>query len=225
VSFLLRLYRAVERRLLVLERLALWLLRPTAFPRPLRGPASAFPSLCYQRVHPLDPTARRAHAEGARENLARAARALDGALVSADRPLSFWRTLGRDVDACGSAEGLRLLASALAAMAATLGWRVLERHQAEPTPPTPGAGERALPPSEAVVSWPALDLRIAPRDGRVRLEVELRAGALHVRIRGEAAAPSRPAREAAGARSAGVAGLGSRRDGVLLRLAPRNPSR
>jgi vancomycin resistance protein VanW len=226
ISFLLRVYWGVERRLLTLERFALWLLRPKAFPRPLRVPLGAFPSLCYQRVHPLDPTARRAGAEAAREDLARAAGALDGVLLSADRPLSLWRTLGRrDVDARGAGEEVRLIAGALAAMAATLGWRVLERHQADPTPLAPGAGESAPPPPEALVAWPALDLRIAPRDGRVRLEVEVRGGALHLRVRGEAAAMSRPAREAAGARRAGAAGPGPRRDGVLLRLAPRSTPR
>jgi vancomycin resistance protein VanW len=78
--------------------------------------------------------------------------------------------------------GLCLLSNALFEMAPPLGWRLLERHgltmEAAPTP-----GE--VWGLDATVMWPYVDLRVAPRVGRARLEVEVRGAELQLAVRGE----------------------------------------
>jgi vancomycin resistance protein VanW len=112
-------------------------------------------------------------------NVALAAAAFDGVLVSPARPLSFWRALEPATEARGFRRGIEVrggcvvpavggglcaISNALFTMAAELGWRVLERHGHSVALADP----RAL---DATVAWPHVDLRIAPRRGRAVLAV------------------------------------------------------
>ena len=125
---------------------------------------------------------------GKRHNLRLAAVAFDGVEVTPARPLSFWRTLGPATAARGFRPGLEVrggcvvpsvggglcaLSNALFAMAAELGWDVLERHGHSVALADP----RAL---DATVAWPHVDLRIAPRHGRAVLAVRVERDALVV---------------------------------------------
>jgi vancomycin resistance protein VanW len=128
-------------------------------------------------------------------NVALAAPALDGVVISPRRPLSFWRAVGRPDRARGYRSGVEikggclvpsiggglcLLSNTLFAMAARLGWRILERHghSADVAQALPGdpAG------LDATVLWPYLDLRVAPRAGLARLSAAVRHGALSLAV-------------------------------------------
>jgi vancomycin resistance protein VanW len=124
--------------------------------------------------------------------VALAAAAFDGVEVSVGRPLSFWRTLGPASAARGFGVGIEiaggcvmpaiggglcLVSNALFAMAAELGWHVIERHGHSIALADP----RAL---DATVAWPHVDLRIAPRNGDAVLEVGVEGDALVVAARG-----------------------------------------
>lgn len=117
-------------------------------------------------------------------NLRLAVRKFDGVLLSAEQPLSFWRTLGKVTEAQGYRYGMELrggcivpalggglclLSNALFAMAARTGCKIIERH---------GHTMEAIPPGlhelwglDATVFWPYVDLRFATREGRVHLQV------------------------------------------------------
>jgi vancomycin resistance protein VanW len=129
---------------------------------------------------------------GKRRNLALAAPAFHDLVLAPDRPLSFWRALGRATEARGYtwgvelrggcvvpaiAGGLCLLSNALFEVAVRAGWRILERHghSLEAIPPAPGAL-----PLDATVAWPDVDLVIAPQQGRARLAVRVTDEALEV---------------------------------------------
>jgi vancomycin resistance protein VanW len=180
-------------------RLAAWTARPADWRRPdLAGPHD-FPHLLYSRRWPIaragdeiDPRLEL----GKRVNLALAAPHLSGLVVAPDRPLSFWRAVPRPTAARGyrlgmelrggcvvptPGGGLCLLSNALFAAAAELGWRILERHGHTMTV----AGRAAE--LDATVLWPHVDLRVAPRAGRARLEVRLieAEGALEVAVHGD----------------------------------------
>lgn len=116
---------------------------------------------------------------GKRHNVRLAAIAFDGVELSCDRPLSFWRALGPPTEARGFRRGIEVrggcvvpsvggglcaISNALFALAAELGWHVLERHGHSVALADP----RAL---DATVAWPHVDLRIAPRRGRAVLSV------------------------------------------------------
>src|SRR6266436_1319384 len=189
-----------KTRVLALTRLTQWALRPQDYPAPvLAPPAENFPYLLYERALPI--VSRSAPGgppleAGKLVNVALAAPALDGLMLKPDRPFSFWRTVGRLAPALGYRPGasyqdgcvipavgggICMLSNALFAMAAQLGWRILERH---------GHTLDGAPVSEAysgldaTVFWPYVDLRFAPREGQVRLEVSVRSGTLHLRARG-----------------------------------------
>jgi len=128
---------------------------------------------------------------GKRHNVRLAATAFHGVVITADRPLSFWRTLGPATAARGFTWGMELrsgcavpaiggglclLSNALFTLAALQGWQILERHGhsmalAEPT---------AL---DATVAFPHVDLRIAPRSGTAVLDVTVRGDVLVVAVR------------------------------------------
>lgn len=129
---------------------------------------------------------------GKRRNVALGAPAFDGVVITPDRPLSFWRTLGPATERRGYtwgvelrggcvvpaiAGGLCLLSNALFELAARAGWHVLERHghSLEAIPLPPGAL-----PLDATVAFPYIDLVVAPREGPVRLAVRVDADALVV---------------------------------------------
>ena len=223
-----------KTRLLALARLAQWALRPQDHPAPsLAPPAERFPHLLYERAFPIvsrsSPGGQLLEA-GKLVNVALAAPALDGLLLKPDRPLSFWRTVGRLTPALGYrvgasyndgcvvpavGGGICLLSNALFEMAAQLGWRILERHG--------HTLEGALVPGaqwglDATVFWPYVDLRFAPREGLVRLEVSVRSGVLNLRARGTEPLRRAVELESIDERTVARSGLLYRENRVRLRL-------
>lgn len=133
---------------------------------------------------------------GKRHNVRLAATAFHGAVITPDRPLSFWRTLGPAsagrgftwgmelrsgcaVPAIGG--GLCLLSNALFTIAVELGWQLLERHGHS----IALADAAAL---DATVAYPYVDLRIAPRTGTAVLDVTVLGDVLVVAARHDAPA-------------------------------------
>lgn len=131
---------------------------------------------------------------GKRHNVRLAATAFHGVVVTPERPLSFWRTLGPASAARGFAWGMELrsgcavpaiggglclVSNALFTLAVELGWRVLERHGHSMALGDPAA-------LDATVAYPYVDLRIAPRDGVAVLDVSVRGDVLVVAVRAEA---------------------------------------
>ncbi len=139
---------------------------------------------------------------GKRHNLQLAAPYFDGLLVTPQRPLSFWRILGRASASRGFswgielrggcvtpaiAGGLCLLSNAIFEIAVRAGWKILERygHSLEAVPPVPGNV-----PLDATVAWPDVDLVVAPNTGWARLEAKISAnGDLCLAIFAEEAVP------------------------------------
>jgi vancomycin resistance protein VanW len=136
---------------------------------------------------------------GKRINVKLAAAAFHGVVITPERPLSFWRTLGPATAARGFAWGMELrsgcavpaiggglcvMSNALFAIAVELGWSVLERHGHSMALADPGA-------LDATVAYPHVDLRIAPREGFAVLDVALRGDVLVVAVRARGAAPLR----------------------------------
>lgn len=133
-------------------------------------------------------------------NLRVARAAFDGIVVRAGEVLSFWRQLGRPSRRRGFVEGREVregcvvptvagglcqLSNALATCAVRAGVTLLERHGH--TARIEVAGEVAADFVDATVFWNYVDLRLcAPFDFRV--EVELSADELVVRLRGQPAA-------------------------------------
>jgi vancomycin resistance protein VanW len=181
------------------RRLLAWARSPARWPRPPVAPAAdAFPFCVYRRELPIgrsDPGADPDLERGKLVNLRIAAPHFDGLELSPSTPLSFWRVLGPCTRARGfryGAElrggcirptlggGLCLLSNALFRAACELGWTILERH---------GHTMEAAPPDsdavwglDATVFWPHVDLRLAPRTGRVRLDVRVAGERLHLHI-------------------------------------------
>jgi len=174
-------------------RLAAWhLARRRHYPEPaLPAVGEQFPHLLYARTAAVaragaDPILER----GKLRNLELAAPHLDGLVVAPEAPFSFWRALPRPTAARGYQHGMELrggcivpslggglclLSNALFAAAAQLGWRILERHAH--TMAVAGGD-----PLDATVLWPHVDLRFAPRAGRARLQIRVKAGALAVAV-------------------------------------------
>jgi vancomycin resistance protein VanW len=174
------------------SRLAAWTAHPAAWPRPELGDALGFRHELYRRRWPIARAGDPLLEQGKRTNLALAAPHLDGLVTAPDLPLSFWRAVPRPTAARGyrlgmelrggcvvptAGGGLCLLSNALFAAAAGLGWRILERHGHTRT-----AGAAEL---DATVMWPHVDLRVAPRAGRARLEVRVRGGFLELAVHGD----------------------------------------
>lgn len=183
------------------RRLADHLRRPQLYPVPqFAADAAPFAHLHGERhvaVDRQDAAADPRYEDGKRRNLALAAPCFDGLVVGPDRPLSFWRTLGRVTAARGYAMGMELrggcivpalggglclLSNALFALGAELGWAIAERHghtmEAVPPPPDVPWG------LDATVFWPYVDLRMAPRQ-EVRLAVRVADGLLRVQVHGQ----------------------------------------
>lgn len=176
--------QAARRTQLAGRRLAAWALQPGRWTRPvLAPPAEAFAHDLYDVRVPLlrrDPAADPRLEAGKRVNVALAACAFDGLLLTPAQPLSFWRTLGRVTPEAGFQLGMELrggcivptvgggvclLSNALFAMAARLGWAVLERHghSLEAVPPTDGGPWGARCHGAVAACGPA---RRAPRGAR-----------------------------------------------------------
>jgi vancomycin resistance protein VanW len=132
---------------------------------------------------------------GKRHNVRLAAPSLDGVVLGPDRPLSFWRAVGRPTRGRGFRHGMELrggcivptvggglclLTNALFRMACELGWQVLERagHTLDAAPIEGTWGV------DATAFWPFVDLRIAPRVGAAHLGVVVAAGELVLQVRG-----------------------------------------
>ncbi len=128
---------------------------------------------------------------GKRHNVRLAATAFHGVVITADRPLSFWRTLGPATAARGFTWGMELrsgcavpaiggglclLSNALFTLAVQQGWQILERHGHSMAL----ADATAL---DATVAFPHVDLRIAPRSGTAVLDVTVRGDVLVVATR------------------------------------------
>jgi len=185
--------RAARRRWHQAARLVRWVMEPRAFPAPVVASGRAgFPHRLFDARVPLHAATGLGEPvleQGKAANVALAAPALDGLVVSRERPLSFWRAVGRPSRARGFRAGVEILggclipsiggglclvSNTLFAMAARLGWTIIERHghSADVARALPGD-----PPGlDATVLWPYLDLRVAPRAGSVRLEASVRAG-------------------------------------------------
>ncbi len=130
---------------------------------------------------------------GKRTNVRLAAAAFHGVVVTADRPLSFWRVLGPATRARGFEWGMELrsgcavpaiggglcaMSNALFAIAVELGWRILERHGHSIALGDPDT-------LDATVAFPHVDLRIAPRRGTAVLETTVRGDVLSVAVHGD----------------------------------------
>lgn len=170
-----------------------------------------------------DPGADERLERGKAINLQIAAPHFDGLVLTPDRPLSYWRTLGRCTQARGFRHGtevrggcivptlgggLCLLSNALFLAACDLGWTILERH---------GHTLEAAPPPDdvvwgldATVFWPHVDLRVAPASGAARLEVKVRDNALIIRVHARVPLATRT-------RLLGVADVTYERDGMRFR--------
>jgi vancomycin resistance protein VanW len=131
---------------------------------------------------------------GKRHNVRLAATAFHGVVITAERPLSFWRTLGPATAARGFTWGMELrsgcavpaiggglclLSNALFTLAVEQGWQILERHGHSMALADP----RAL---DATTAYPHVDLRIAPRAGTAILDVTVRGDVLAVAARHDA---------------------------------------
>ena len=127
---------------------------------------------------------------GKRHNVRLAATAFHGVVIAADRPLSFWRTLGPATAARGFTWGMELrsgcavpaiggglcmLSNALFALAVERGWRILERTGHSIALAEPGA-------FDATIAYPHVDLRIAPREGKAVLGVTVRGDVLVIAL-------------------------------------------
>ncbi|WNZ59702.1 VanW family protein [Myxococcus sp. MxC21-1] len=194
------LWRRSKQWMLQANRLARWSATPERWPRPLLAPTHEKGVLLGSHTVNLersDSDADPVLEAGKQHNVCLAAPAFDGLLLAPDRPLSFWRTLGRLTERKGYRHGLALsggcltpsigggiclLANALFEFAARQGWHILERwgHTMEAVPPPPGA----LWGMDATVAWPYVDLVMAPREGPVRLGARVSDGKLRLSIHG-----------------------------------------
>ncbi len=137
------------------------------------------------RISRADAFAHAALEQGKRRNLQLAVPYFDGLLVTPERPLSFWRVLGRARESRGFswgmelrggcvtpaiAGGLCLLSNAIFEIAVRAGWKILERHEhsLEAVPPIPG--DLML---DATIAWPDVDLVVAPSQGWARLAAKI----------------------------------------------------
>jgi vancomycin resistance protein VanW len=178
------------------QRLVDWAARPEEYGAVVHA-SGRFPHLLYGARIPLERhDAHPVFEQGKRHNVRLAAPAFDGLEISPARPFSFWRVLGRVTEERGFRYGMELqggcivpaiggglclLSRALFQLAVHAGFDVLERHGHSliAVEPPPGA----LWGLDATVLWPYVDLRFAPRRGRVALKVQVTDGALHVSAR------------------------------------------
>ena len=201
------LWRRSKQAVLQANRLVRWTVTPERWPEPALASAGTQRVLLASHVVALSRTDDGADPvleAGKRHNVRLAAPAFDGLLLAPDRPLSFWRTVGRLSAAAGYRHGLSLrggcltpslgggvclLANALFELAARQGWHVRERHghTLEAVPPEAGA----LWGMDATVAWPYVDLVVAPREGSVRLGARVVGDTLRLTLHGAAAPRTR----------------------------------
>jgi len=175
------------------RRLARWVREPDQFAPPARTTPSG--PIVYQLRVPIGRTGANPRLEaGKRHNVRLAATAFHGVAIGADRPLSFWRTLGPATAARGFAWGMELrsgcavpaiggglcvVSNALFAIAMELGWQIVERHGHSLALADPGA-------HDATVAFPHIDLRIAPRSGAATLGMTVHGDVLVVSVHHDA---------------------------------------
>jgi vancomycin resistance protein VanW len=200
-------WRRGKQLALQANRLARWAATPERWPRPQLAPARGMNILLASHTVELarsDSDADPLLEAGKQHNVRLAAPAFDGLLLAPDRPLSFWRTLGRLTQSAGYRHGLSLrggcltpsigggiclVANALFELTARQGWHILERHghTLEAVPPHEGA----LWGMDATVAWPYVDVVVAPREGAVRLGARVQGGKLRLTLHAEAAPRTR----------------------------------
>jgi vancomycin resistance protein VanW len=180
-----------------------WMLRPAHYPKPYVASESAFRHVLHDAEIPLrrpDPHADPVFEEGKRMNVSLAAPALDGIVLEAGVPFSFWRAVGQPRAGAGYRHGMELrggcvvpslggglclLSNVLFRAAAELGWVILERH---------GHTLEAVPSNEepwgvdATLAWPYIDLRfmLPLGDPNAQLVMKVRGDVLHVTVRSAA---------------------------------------
>ncbi len=168
-----------------------------AFPTPVRIGVAATPHAVADVSIP-----RRASSFGPRleagrwHNLALAAAALDGVGIAADRPFSFWRTVGRLEHSRGFVEGAHFeggcivpaigggicaLSDALFDLALRADCNILERH-AHTLAVDRGPDAPLRRRVDATVKWPYVDLRFAPREVQLRLHAQMEPGGLRLAV-------------------------------------------
>ncbi|WP_224366747.1 VanW family protein [Hyalangium versicolor] len=201
------LWRRSKQLALQANRLVRWAATPERWPRPQLAPVRGLGVQVASHTVELarvDPEADPLLEAGKQHNVRLAAPAFDGLLLTPERPLSFWRTLGRLTEQAGYRYGLSLrggcltpsigggiclVANALFELAARQGWHILERHghTMEAVPPLEGT----LWGMDATVAWPYVDLVVAPREGPVRLGARVQEGRLRLTLHGAAAPRTR----------------------------------
>ncbi len=192
------LTRRAKKWALAGERLVRWQVSE-GFSEPVRAGAPLAYPVYSTRVSLLGGAGHPVFEAGKRHNVALAALAFDGLRLSADRPFSFWKTLGRVTEARGYRHGMELsggcivpsiggglclLARVLFQAAVLTGQTILERH---------GHSMHAvLPPKgvplgfDATLLWPYVDLRFAPAAGAVHVATRVKDDALIVTLSGDA---------------------------------------
>lgn len=179
------------------RRLGKWWADQRSFPAVSMAPTRTFPVTLAQVF-----VASRASSFGPRleagrwHNLRLAADAIDGVEVSADRPFSFWRAVGRLSAQRGYMEGAHFeggcitpavgggicaLSDALYEVALRADCEILERHAHTLFVARPG---QPLPKRvDATVKWPYVDLRFAPRSGSLLLTCSVARDGITVAVR------------------------------------------
>lgn len=200
-------WRRSKQLVLQAQRLVRWTATPERWPPPQLAPSRGLTVLMASHrvdMARADPEADPVLEAGKQHNLRLAAPAFEGLWVTPERPLSFWRVLGRLSEHAGYRYGLALrggcltpslgggiclLANALFELTARQGWHILERHghTLEAVPPLEGA----LWGMDATVAWPYVDLVVAPREGPVRLGARVVEGQLRLTLHGESAPHTR----------------------------------
>ncbi|MDB5431451.1 MAG: hypothetical protein JWP35_2567 [Caulobacter sp.] len=166
-----------------------------------RAPAAGFPVLMAEVTSPLwsdERLSERAHQLGKVENLRRAARSLDGAVLGPNKTFSFWKQVGRASRARGYVTGRMLrggclvpaiggglcqISNGLYSLALDSGCEIVERHAHSRQVP----GSASTAGRDATVAWNYVDLRFRSRRP-LRIEARLSADTLVMRVWGRAGA-------------------------------------
>ena len=180
------------------ERLIRWH-TSDEFSEPIRAGASLRYPLYSTRVSLRGGAGHPVFEAGKRHNVALAALAFDGLRLSAERPFSFWKTLGRVTEARGYRHGMELsggcivpsiggglclLARVFFQGAVMTGQRILERHGHSMHAAAP---PRGVPLGfDATLLWPYVDVRFGPDVGEVHLAARVKDDALIVTMTGDA---------------------------------------